>query len=102
MLALPEHISSLPPPLFSGMCVAQSLVFCVVFFCTLTAVLIVLCPSIFGIFKPLTNSNFSWSILNNMLMLCYLLAVSALSHNLTMYSLMGNKANIIHLVYVTR
>ena len=55
---LPEHLTS--PPMFSGVCDTQSLVFCVMF-CRLLFVLLpfffwplcCLCPSIYGFWLPL-------------------------------------------------
>jgi len=59
LLTLPEHLSS--PPVFSSVCVARSLVFCVVFCISLFVLLsfisfdlCIVCPSsIYGFWLPL-------------------------------------------------
>jgi hypothetical protein len=65
LLTLPEHMSS--PPVFSGVCVTQSLVLCVFFvdrclsFCTFSWPLCCLFFDILILITPLISSNSSYS-----------------------------------------
>ena len=74
LLTLPEHLSS--PPVFSGVCVAWSLVFCVVF-----------CRSLFVLFLltillsvlVFTDSHYHFGIFKLFFWLCYSNTVTLLS-----------------------
>ena len=65
---LPEHLSSPPPLVFSGVRVIQSLVLCVMFcrslfvLCTFSFDHCVVCPSIYGFFTSLESSKKSLKI----------------------------------------